>query len=123
MITTDQLAKFGATAYATLTFTTGSAADTVQGLCDAAARLQLDIDSREQAREVCDRFDLNPIDLGDTARVIFDQPITVERPTVRAAILGWHTAREGDSNDDEHDAAATLIEALLDYAGIHVASQ
>lgn len=31
MITTDQLAKFGATAYATLTFTTGSAADTVQG--------------------------------------------------------------------------------------------
>lgn len=123
MITTDQLAKFGATAYATLTFTTGSAADTVQGLCDAAARLQLDIDSREQAREVCDRFDLNPIDLGDTARVIFDQPITVERPTVRAAILGWNTARKGDSNDDEHDAAATLIEALLDYAGIHVASQ
>lgn len=52
MIITDQLAKFGATAYAILTFTTGSAADTVQGLCDAAARLQLDIDSREQAREV-----------------------------------------------------------------------
>lgn len=30
----------------------------------------------------------------------------------------WNAAREGDSNDDELDAARSLIEALLDYASI-----
>ncbi len=30
----------------------------------------------------------------------------------------WNAAREGDSNDAEHDSARELIEALLSYAGI-----
>lgn len=119
MINTDQLTKFGVIAYAILAFDNQWSADTTAGLGEAAERLRLDTRDKNQARDLCARYDLNAADLGDDApAIVFDQPITVKRPEVRAAVLAWHDAREGDSNDDEHAAAGELIAALLDYAGM-----
>lgn len=120
-ITTDQLATFGAAAYAILTFCVPWDADTIAGLSDFADRSGLDTNDKNQARGLCSRFELDAAELGDDAPVIlFDQPTTAHRADVEAAILAWHDARDGDSNDTEHTAAAELIAVLLQHGGIRV---
>jgi hypothetical protein len=121
MITNDQLATFGAAAYAILAFCVPWDADTIAGLSDIADRSGLDTNDKSQARELCARFQLDAADLGDDApEILFDQPITVQRAAVRDAVIAWHDARDGDSNDDEHAAAAELITTLLDFAGMRL---
>lgn len=39
---------------------------------------------------------------------------------MRAAFHAWHDAKDGDSNDAEHQAAADLIDALAAWGGIEI---
>jgi hypothetical protein len=120
MLNNAQLAHFGAAVAAIVTFHSGSHTDIMQRICDVAPA-GLDLDDRDQARELCTFHGLDPVDHGDTVRVMFDQPITGERSDVRAAVVKWHDARHLDDDEaDEHSAASTLIEQLLGYAGIHL---
>lgn len=48
------------------------------------------------------------------------EPEDAERDGLNAAYKAWIDAREGDSNDSEHEAAADLIEDLMGFAGIDV---
>lgn len=119
MISTPELATFGAAVAAIVTFHSGSHTDIMQRICDAAPA-GLDLDDRDQARDFCIHYDFDPVALGDTVRVLFDQPTITPRSDVRTAIVTWHEAREGDSNDDKHAAATALIEQLLGFSGIHL---
>lgn len=117
MITSSQLTQFGAAAYTILTFHAGSGADVIARLCDAAPQ-GLDLDDKDQARYICAHYGLDPRTQGDSARVMFDQPAHANRAEIRAAALAWNDARTGDTDDDEHDAAAALIDTLMRHAGI-----
>lgn len=120
MLNTTQLAHFGAAVAAIVTFHSGSHTDVMQRICDAAPA-GLDLDDRDQARELCTHYGFDPVALGDTVRVMFDQPATGDRADVRAAVVKWHDARHlGDGEVDEHTAASALIDQLLGYAGIHL---
>lgn len=46
------------------------------------------------------------------------EPSDEERSGLDAAHAAWLAAREGDSNDSEHEAAADLIDALMGFAQI-----
>ena len=119
-LTPTQLAHFGAAVAAIVTFYAGSFADVAQRICDAAPA-GLDLDDRDQARELCAHYGFDPVALGDTVRVMFDQPATGDRANIRAAAVKWHDARHlGDGEIDEHEAASALIDQLLGYAGIHL---
>ena len=119
-LTPTQLAHFGAAVAAIVTFYSGSFADVAQRICDAAPA-GLDLDDRDQARELCAHYGFDPVALGDTVRVLLDQPATGNRANIRAAVVKWHDARRlGDGEVDEHEAASALIDQLLGYAGIHL---
>jgi hypothetical protein len=120
MLNTTQLVHFGAAVAAIVTFHSGSHTDVMSRICDAAPA-GLDLDDRDQARELCTHYGFDPVALGDTVRVMFDQPATGDRADLRAAVVKWHDARHiGDGEDDEHEAASALIDQLLGYAGIHL---
>lgn len=120
MLNTTQLAHFGAAVAAIVTFHSGSHTDVMSRICDAAPA-GLDLDDRDQARELCTHYGFDPVALGDTVRVMFDQPATGDCADVRAAVVKWHDARHlGDGEVGEHTAASALIEQLLGYAGIHL---
>jgi len=46
------------------------------------------------------------------------EPTDDEREELNEAYERWQAAREGDSNDDEFDAANGLIELLMEFASI-----
>lgn len=120
MISNAELATFGAAVAAIVTFHSGSHTDIMGRICDAAPA-GLDLDNRGQARDLCTHYGFDPVDLGDTVRVRFDQPASSDRSDVRAAAVKWHDARHlGDGEIDEHEAASALIDQLPAYAGIHL---
>ncbi|MGW9159327.1 hypothetical protein [Microbacterium sp. NPDC055665] len=121
MISNHELAKFGAAVAAIVTFYSGSFA-VAQRICDAAPA-GLDLDDRDQARELCSHYGLDRVEMGDTVRVMFDQPVTGKKGDIRSAVVKWHDSRHlGDGEVDEHTAASELIEQLLGFSGIHIAT-
>jgi hypothetical protein len=46
------------------------------------------------------------------------EPTDEERGDLDEAYQRWQAAREGDSNDDEFEAANALIELLMQFAAI-----
>lgn len=117
---TNNLEQLGATALAILAFSERWGADTLTAITDEARRLNLNPEDKALARIVCERFNLNPQDLGDTAPRV--EPITPvpNLALVRTAAQAWQDARDGDSNDDQHQAAEALIDELMKHAGLEM---
>lgn len=112
----EDMAQFGATVYAMLTFAERWDGDMLQALGEAADRHRLPTDNKSHARRICEAYGLRSADLGDEIPEL-DFDSTEPRPSrddVRDAFEQLQDATE----EDWYQAPDTLIDVLFRFAAI-----
>lgn len=90
---TQKLATFGAKVLAVMTFSKDWNADTNESILQFAVAADLFPNEPQEARELCERFNLNPADHGDSLPTI-QFPHTDDKNQHLVSLLNdWHTTR------------------------------
>lgn len=94
--------------------------DLVTQVGEAIYKVGLDYGNTQQVREICYTHQLDTVAYGDHAPTLGGDYPQHQLLSLQLAHDAWEDARASDSNDAETDAAAALINALLNHSRITV---
>src|SRR5690606_24006415 len=114
-------ARFGAQVFALMTFATEWNADTADEIVNLATANHFDVTDPEQARAVCEEFDLNPVAMGDHAPKITFAGTgapgyqTEKHAHVETLIRARHDAMTRGDTEAANVATYQLVNGLMSY--------
>lgn len=112
---------FAVEVLALLAFTPNWDADLFDQINDHAVKRNQYIEDTQDIRTLCQNYELDSCDYGDTAPTLtFEHPRHTDETAITQAFNDWHDAKVSENPVKETNASEALIETLARAAGIRI---